>query len=296
MKTITPDEIPSDYHYYRSWFSIYFDYKKKYLQWGFLFNRIKGVFIWKKGFFWWIDTILFWCFFIADFLKTPLPPTLSELRQKWMKHGIVVWSPWWNNTRSLEWWRKVPFFLKKWYHHSNRSSFSVLDETPYVKKLSWNARNHLKHIQKNIENWKITIREVDIDTWISIYKKTKLPHKFKRQHSNTIARLEHIHKDNLRIVLAFVDGVPLAGSVFLDEKPTSVYFVAFQDIAAKQYHLWLAIIDWWFNDSTGKWFKYLDFDHMWAPWDPKSYKWYTQFKSELADFDVYFKEIWYRIF
>lgn len=108
--------------------------------------------------------------------------------------------------------------------------------------------------------------------------------------------MNEIHPEKLRIVLALINDTPLAGAVFLDEAPTSVYLVAFQDQAAKPHHLGLALIDWWFADSLKEGYQYLDFDHMWSPGDPESYKGYTQFKSELADYEVEFDEVWYRWF
>ncbi len=296
MKKIKISEIPNDYYYYRSWFSTYLKYKKEIFKWSLLFQRIKNIFVWKKWFFWRMDPIFFWFLSIAKILKTQNPPTIDELKSNWMRHWIVFWSPWGKRNKSLDWWKKFNFFWKNWLHHANRSCFSILDNLEYAKKWSWNARNHLKHIQKNIKIWKITIWEVSCEKWISIYKNTILPHNYKKQHSFAIKNISKINKENIRLVLAYVDNIPLAWAAFLDEKPTSVYFVAFQDQSAKQNHLWLALIDWWFADSIKKGFKYLDFDHMRSEWDPISYKWYTQFKSELADFDVYFNEVWYRVF
>ncbi len=290
MQLLPRNKIPDDYHYYRSGFPSYRDYT------AFIFLWLIQVPVAETWFFWWISRFFFGLFSVAKFLKTPYPPTKELLESYGMEHGLVFWSPWWETPEDMRSWHRLPTYLSRRYHHANRSSFSVLDTPEYSKKWLSNARNHLKQIRKNIESWKIEIWEVDIETWISIYRKTTLPHKYKRYHTSVLLQISKLHGEKLRIVLAFLDGAPLAGAVFLDEKPTSVYFVAFQDQSAKPYHLGLAIIDWWFADSIGKWYKYLDFDHMWAPWDPESYKGYTQFKSELADYEVKFDEVWFKIF
>jgi hypothetical protein len=290
MIKLPRENIPSDYRYYRSGFSSYRDYT------SYNFPQIVQIPVEETGCFWWIEHFFFWLFSIAKFLKTPYIPTREGLQKYGMKRGIVFWSPWGETPKNMDGWHHLPTFLWKSFHHSNRSSFSLLESTEYPKKWSSNARNHWKQIKKNKENGKIKIEEVDIDTWISVYQKTHVPHKHKRYHASVVLRLSKLHPENLRLVFAYLDDIPLAGAIFLDEAPTSVYFVAFQDERAKPYHLGLALIDWWFADSLAKWYKYLDFDHMWSPGDPESYKGYTQFKSELADYEVEFDEVWWRWF
>lgn len=287
MQKLSVYDIPNDYRYYRSGFSSYADYTET------IFRRIVKSNVEKTGFFWWISRFLFWYITIAKFLKTPIVPTVEQIHEAWGRYGIIYWSPWGKVIWSLDGWKKLPPNKSLHWHHAGRSAFSILDTPEYSKKWSSNARNHLKQIKKNTG---IKIQTVSIEEWLKVYRKTELPHRLKGYHSSALKRFAKIHEDKLRVVLASIDDVPLAGAVFLDEAPTSVYFVAFQNQAAKPHHLGLALIDWWFADSLAKWYKYLDFDHMWSPGDPDSYKGYTQFKSEIADYEIEFDEVYWRIF
>ncbi len=55
-------------------------------------------------------------------------------------------------------------------------------------------------------------------------------------------------------------------------------------------------MDRWFADSQKLRYRYLDLDHMKDVLDNSSYAGYTQFKSEIADFDVKFPKVWMKIF
>ncbi len=86
----------------------------------------------------------------------------------------------------------------------------------------------------------------------------------------------------------------LAGAVYLDFSPTSVYLIAFLEPRGKSYHLGTAIIDRWFRDSLEQGFTYLDFDHMRDIGDPSSYQGYTDFKSEFAEYEIAHENVWWK--
>lgn len=56
----------------------------------------------------------------------------------------------------------------------------------------------------------------------------------------------------MRCFLVSMNGEIVAGAVFLDDFLTSTYLIAFQDKKAKPYHLGLAILDYWHEDSYAK--------------------------------------------
>jgi hypothetical protein len=214
-----------------------------------------------------------------------------------MKRWIIFWS-WWK--RSFPWWSgwiSLGYIFSHLYHHSTRSAFSVLDTTEYWKKWSSNARWHRNKIQKEILKGAININtDATLEEFLDAYRKTKIHHKWK---SYNIWRQKFLSKNNsanIRIYTASVDWVILAGAIFLDDAPTSTYLIAFQDDAWKKHHLGLAIIDAWFSASQKLWYQYLDLDHMKDILDPSSYIWYTKFKSEIADHEIFFHKLFMRFF
>ena len=102
--------------------------------------------------------------------------------------------------------------------------------------------------------------------------------------------------DGFRVFMIYVDDVPLAGAVFIDEWVTSEYWASFYHEDARQYHLGIAMMDAWYLDSYQKWIRYCDLDHMRDSGQLSSYAGYTEFKSSIADHDVYFHDMWIRIF
>ena len=55
-------------------------------------------------------------------------------------------------------------------------------------------------------------------------------------------------------------------------------------------------MDRWFLDSYKKSIQYCDLDHMQDDGQSSGFAGYTKFKSSVADFDVYFHDMWIKIF
>ena len=62
----------------------------------------------------------------------------------------------------------------------------------------------------------------------------------------------HDSPEQLRIYIAYVDNIPLAGALFIDEGVTSEYFTSFYAKESHPYHLGVALMDRWFLDSYKK--------------------------------------------
>ena len=58
--------------------------------------------------------------------------------------------------------------------------------------------------------------------------------------------------DNIRIYIAYIDDIPLAGAIYIDEGVTSEYFTSFYSLESHPYHLGIAMMDRWFLDSYQK--------------------------------------------
>ena len=289
MEPLALKNIPDGYKYYRSAFASHRDYRLSRS------NQVSSIPV-KNGFFWWKFPIIHGVFALYYFLKCPNSPPKKQLQEKEGGHGIIFWAPWWETPHDMNGWIRLPKWLSRGFHHASRSSFSVLEWPEYYQSWAPSARNHRRKILQYREQKTIEIRSCSAKEWLETYKKTRLPHDNKSYFIRRLEFLEEHFSKNLRIYMAYKDTIPLAGWVFLDEWETSVYLFAFQDEIGKPYHLGLGIIDYWFLDSYQKWFKYLDFDHMWNIWDPKSYKGYTKFKSELANYELLFEDIWVQWF
>ena len=304
MQKIDRSEIPPEYHYYRSHSRAYFDYII-HSEWK---NAIR---IEEHGEYAYIRHYFFWLFSIASFEKCDIKPTRALLQKYGMKRGIILWSGWrnqspfsqWESNIDLwvrkffqKWWIRLGYYFSHLYHHSSRSAYSAIDSSDYYKKWSSNARGHRNKIQNEIKANILTIdTETSLEEFLSLYTKTKVHHRWKEYNIWRQKYLSKYHNANIRIYTASIYWEILAGAIFLDDNPTSTYLIAFQDDRAKSHHLWLALLDRWFWESEKLWYKYLDLDHMRDVFDPLSYEGYTKFKSEIADYELSFYDLWIRL-
>lgn len=288
MKTISRSDLPEDYIYYRTGSKVFYEY---YTQYSLKVTQRIGEWyeFFKAG-------RIFRDFYSIIFEKIDVHPTPEFLAQFGIKHGVVFWCP----RRLMEkprWWFRLPQFITKTLLHSSHSAFSLLDRSDYWNKWSPKARAHRRKIQDLIKEKRLHIIETkDTELFLDIYSHTDIPDPNKDQLTEWLKRSFAISLDDMRIYLAYVDGVALAGAVFIDEGATTEYFTSFYHHDSKIYHLGIALMDRWFSDSYEKWMKYCDFDHMYDGWHTSSTLWYTKFKSSLADYDVFFHDLWIKIF
>jgi hypothetical protein len=194
------------------------------------------------------------------------------------------------------WWR-VPRWFTKWDIHASRSAFSILDTPEYWNKWSGSARAHRRHVLENQVIGKIRISDNEsIERFLELYKTTKLYDPNKKFVSWITQKLFQKTEAPYRVYIAYVDDIPLGWAVFIDEWTTSEYWASFYHEDSRPYHLGIALIDQWFLDSYEKWIQYCDLDHMRDSGQSSGYAGYTEFKSSIADYDVYFHDMWIKIF
>ena len=290
MKLLNRREIPDWYQYYRSHSRAYSRYIMKYVWKTALLVDEGGNFGYIVHYLWWLFSV--WVFEKSDICMT------SELLQKYgMKRGLIFWSGWKNITPPWKGWWRFGYIFSHLYHHSTRSAFSILGWDDYSKNWSSSARWHRRKIQREIESGTLIINtHTSLDDFISGYKKSSIHHNWRRYNIWRQKYLSTHFPENIRIYSASIDGKILAGAIFLDDFPTSTYLIAFQDDPGKSHHLGLALIDRWFSESQKLGYQYLDLDHMRDTLDPTSYIGYTRFKSEIADYEILFRELWMKIF
>ena len=292
MKLLSHTDIPQGYFYYRNVFA---GYQSRILE---HFAPFWSQMIVEDGNFGRIKQYFWGLFSILRFEKTDIKITPELLQKYGAKRGIIYISPWRLQRPQGNFFSWIPlgYFFAQNYHHSTRSAFCILDREEYFQKWKSNARNHRKKILRLQAEGKVSIqKDVSLEEFLKVYERIKTPHNYKRYLIKKLKFLTSYSTD-IRLFLACVDGIPLAGACFLDHHPTSTYFVAFQEQEAKKYHLWLALLDTWFEGSYKKWFLYLDLDHIRNRFDPLSYRGYTTFKSEIADYELRFEKVWMKIF
>ncbi len=288
MKTIQRSEIPEDYIYYRTGSRVFYEYYRKYT-----YQLVEKIGKWYE--FLTALKMLPW-FWSVSVEKHDEELTREKLWKFWIHHGIVFWTPL-RRIKRPSGWVHVPTWFTKWQIHSSRSAFSVLDREDYWNKWSSNARAHRRHVLDNVAVWKIRIESpTSIDSFLEIYNSVKIHDPNKRFVARMTDKLFSGSESTYRIYIAYVDDIPLAGAVFIDEGVTSEYWASFYTRESHPYHLGIAIMDRWFLDSYAKWVKYCDLDHMRDKYQSLGYTGYTKFKESIADHDVYFHDMWIKIF
>lgn len=290
MKTLSRSLIPIDFSYYRTGSRVWYDYYRKYT-WLIIHRIGSGYEFIKAGRI--IGNIYS---VIAEKIDTE--PTREMLTELGIKHGIIFWWP----MRVMErpkWWIRLPniFHRLEWFFHSSRSSFSIIDRADYWNKWIAPARAHRRKVLELIDSGTLRIEQItDLSTYLDIYRETRVPDPHKAYLTQWLTRKATIGIDDIRIYIAYVDGRPLAWAIFIDESITSEYFTSFYHVDSHPYHLGIALMDRWFLDSYELWIQYCDLDHMQDSGQSGSYAGYTQFKSSIADYDVYFHDMWIKFF
>lgn len=289
MKTILRQNLPLDFTYYRTGSKVFYDYYRKHTK--LLIHRMT---FWYEFLRAWKIYKDFYSIIVEKIDQEPNSKILSSLD---IYHGILFWSPL-RRVEMPKWWFRLPKILIKWFVHASHTSFSILDRPDYWEKWSPSARAHRRKVLSARENGKIRI--IKLNEWkeyLDTYIQTIVPDPYKEYliHWCQEMIIPETHK-NLRIYLAFIENRALAWAVFIDEWVTSEYFTSFYNEEWRKYQLGIALMDQWFMDSYQQGIKYCDLDHMNDGFPSNGTKGYTKFKESIADFDVFFRDMWIKIF
>ena len=292
MKTLLRNDIPEDFIYYRTGSEVFHTYSKDFFWWDIV--DVPG------GYpqFLRIEKFLWWNWNTIDAEKIDKEPDISLLKSLGYRHGITFWSPL-RRTEKPKWWIRLPTYFAQKILHASRSAFSVLDRNwEHWKKWSSKARNHRNKVLRDIQNGAIHIElSEDIDLFYTSYKKAQINDPNKRIYTQWLEKIRATQKmKNKRIYFGYIWDRIVAWALFIDMWTTSEYFMSFYPPESREHQFGIGIIDKWMADSSTLWFKYCDFDHMWDSGSPRKQKWYTEFKSSIAEYDVYFHDVWIKVF
>ncbi len=288
MKTLPRSSIPIDFSYYRTGSRLFYDYYRRYT--NLIIERIGK---WYE--FWTAWQLLPGCWSVI-IEKNDAEITKERLQKSWISHGIICWTPMRRTEKPRGWWR-VPTWYTKRNIHSSRSAFSILDRPDYWNKWIAPARAHRRKVLQNVENGTIEISsDCSLVDFLSVYRDTPVHDREKWSRIRMTRKLLGSQESAYRIYTASVWWRVLAGAIFIDEGVTSEYWVSFYHSDSHPYHLGIALMNQWMLDSYTNWIQYCDLDHMRDSGQSGSYAGYTQFKSSIADHDVYFHDMWIKIF
>lgn len=244
MKTLSRHLIPKDFTYYRTGSKVFYDYYKKYTD--LIIERVgDGYEFIKAGRF--LGPL-----YTVIVEKIDVEMTPEKLRKYGIHHGIIFWAPL-RQVERPDGWIRFPYFLASMFMHSTRSAFSILDRPDYWNKWTSKARGHRRKILEWKQQGKLRIERIDDPyAYFEVYKKTKIPDPNKSYIISWCTKKFAQGIENMRIYMAYIDDVPLAGAVFIDEGVTSEYFTSFYHRDSKPYHLGIALMDQWFLDSYEK--------------------------------------------
>lgn len=288
MKPLHRSLIPTDFSYYRTGSRVFFDYYRKYSQ-----SITEQIGKWYEFWTAWQALPGWWSVTIE---KQDTELSVTDLKKSWISHGIIWWTPM-RRVEKPKWWWRVPTWFTKNNIHASRSAFSILDRPDYWNKWTTSARGHRRRVLQNIENGIIEISTTcSLDDFLRIYQDTPVNDMDKWSRIRMTRKLLEHRASGYRIYTASVWWRVIAGAIFIDEGVTSEYWVSFYHPDSHPYHLGVAILDRWMLDSYQLSIQYCDFDHMRDSGQSLSYAGYTQFKSSIADHDVYFHDMWIKLF
>lgn len=279
MYFLKPEEYPEDFFYHRTSSETY----RIYLEgcWPETFDiGNPPQYAWKKSFFWGNAHII-------RYERTDVEPDIDALRKDAsIKHGIVTWIPY-SRTDIPAWWKRL--YLTD---HFRETGYNIL-ENDYRKH--WNERS--RRAIKKFEKSGAEVRSVDAATFIQTFKSTRVNHWYKNDYICYYRKMVAINPSKIRQWLVYIDNEPVAGLAVHDYiENHSVHLIAFTGKKAYPIQWGTALIDTWFRDSLGKWFKYLSFDQLRQKWWPSDQKGYTEFKENFIQYRLSFPKAYFKLF
>lgn len=292
MKTLLRSDIPGDFIFYRTGSEVFYEYSRDFYWWKVLRPR-DDVFEFYR-----IDSWFGWLWYTVEAEKIDREPRISDIRNSGAKHGVIFWTPK-KNTQKPAWWIALPRWLWRKFPYSSRSAFIELDGSgEYWRKWTSKARNHRKNFLKQQTEKLIHVEQSDdLMLFRDMYKSAHISDPHKRIHLQWLNRVIQTQwMKNKRIYFWYIWDKIVTWALFIDMGTTSEYFMSFYPPESRSYQFGIGLLDRWMQDSLEMGIRYCDLDHMWNIGCPNSQKWYTEFKSWIAEYDVYFEDVWIKFF
>lgn len=153
----------------------------------------------------------------------------------------------------------------------------------YWKSWSGHAQRHrTKWTHEN--EW--ALRELSLEEFLSAYSKTKKEFSLKKLFSLMLARKVRGHGDRVRLIGASRAGERevFAGfaSLTIPESRQAVHLISFIHAPARGSSVGVGMMDDWFSFGQKNGLRFLDFGLFWKKGEPKSWKPWSNFKSQFG--------------
>lgn len=269
------EDIPADFHYFRSKSNTYRSYLTKG---GLRTIDLHDQFGWLKD---------FKLFQIAKFERTTAEPTRELLQAHGFKHGLLLWIPG-HSSNPGKLWKNL------WIPGSHFVSTGIANLYPNYFK-SWNERAQRAR-KKFLSNGTCRIESVDEEEFVRCFKLVSVKHSFKKEYINYYRSMYSHGPESIRSYVAYdAAGKPIAGLAVHDFENTSVHLVAFTGKEAKPVQAGTGLVDRWYADSLEKGLSYIHFDHLRDSNMTRDQQGYTDFKMNFIETSIRYPKCFFQI-
>jgi hypothetical protein len=190
---------------------------------------------------------------------------------------LVIWQPITRNDEVNGWWHS---FLPA--NPQLTGYVEIRDPDAYWK--TWTS-----HMQRHRAKWlkepAYSIEDVSVEAFCKNYTQKNMASWFEHMMIDMVQKKVLRHGERTHLFGAFdTDHTMVAGFAVVDvpEGNQSIHLASFITPAAKRTSVGVGMVDIWFRRCIEKGYRYLDFDLFWAKGDPKSWKGFSQFKSQFG--------------
>ena len=201
----------------------------------------------------------------------------SDVEPTASRSTLCIWQPITRQGVPLGWWRS---------HIPISSRFTgyvqIAPDVPFESSWSNHAQRQLAQWQRG--NWQAM--ETPLEDFLKGVADSTLPGSWKESLKTNLPKKLIRHGNNLKLFGVRDDqtGRLLVGLAVIDipEIAQSVHLASFINNKARQLPLGVGLIHHWHQKSLVKNIRFLDFDQLWAPGEPKTWQGFSTFKHQFG--------------
>ncbi len=190
---------------------------------------------------------------------------------------LTVWQTIARADRPTGWWRGLPKMSIGLTGYA-----AIHKDGSYEREWSSHARRHLARWRRD-SSW--TVHSLSVEEYLAAYGRSTQDPILRLMFSNILKEKIRTHVGLVRIIGASRDGgAPEAGFVCVDVPETgeSLHLMSFICRSARTTSVAIGLMDHWFVTSAAAGIRFLDFGLFWQKGDPRDWKGFSRFKSQLG--------------
>ncbi len=169
----------------------------------------------------------------------------------------------------------------------SRGAVALVDLTDQGE---WYWRYWSQYAKRYRKKWlgqnQYSITRVDLREFLQAYQESTLKKSLIIMFSRSLRHYSKVYQDNLELLVVkeIQTGKTIAGLAVVYDQATSQTFhpVAFILPEARKSYAQVGLMDYWFRQAIEKKYHFLNLGVMWLPWDPPSWKGYSEFKTHFS--------------